>query len=114
MIELDKMEKDEGMKLLPASQADANDVAAVEKILARLEYLPLAIDLVRGYISKQRLRLVDFEEQYERRKGFMEETPRVWQYRRGKAQTPLNLLTTWELSFRSLDDDINMESLGMF
>ena len=78
----------------------AKDLVAVEKILSRLEYLPLAIDLIRVYISKQQLRLVDFEEEYERReRKFMKETPRVWQYRRalpGNREMPLNLLTTWE------------------
>lgn len=62
-IELDQMAKDEGVELLlRSSQTDTKDVAVVEKILAQLEYLPLTIDLVRAYISKQHL--VDFEEEY--------------------------------------------------
>ena len=84
MIELDRTEKDEGLKLLlHSSQADGTDVAVIEKILARIENLPLVIDQVRAYISKQRLRLEDFESEYERQKeNFMKETPRIWQYRR--------------------------------
>ena len=116
VIEIEQMEKDEGLELLlSGSQTVANDVAA-EKILARLEYLPLAIALVRAYLSKQKLSLVDFEEGYERRKAnFMAETPRVWQYRRvlhGNPETPLNLLTTWELSFKLLDDEMDDGRLG--
>ena len=58
-------------------------MAVIEKVLTRLEYLPLAIDLVRAYLSKLRLRLEDFESEYEGRKeDFMKETPRIWQYRR--------------------------------
>ena len=112
VIELDRMEKHEGLELLLyVSQADSTDVAAAEKILARVEYLPLAIDQVRAYTSKQQLNLVDFESGYERRKrNFMTETPRVWQYRRSlpgmEEEISLNLLTTWELSFSLLDADM--------
>ena len=110
-IELDQMEKDEGQKLLLHSSedgADAKDAAVIEKILSRLEYLPLAIDQVRAYISTRKLRLVDFEIEYERRKrNFMKETPPIWEYRRalpGMAEeSSLNLLTTWELSFELLN-----------
>ena len=115
-IELDQMEKDEGQQLLlHSSQADAKDIGVIEKILSRLEYLPLAIDQVRAYISKQRLPLVDFEREYERRKrNFMKETPPIWQYSRalpGMAEeSSLNLLTTWELSFELLD--VGMEHDG--
>ena len=103
VIEVERMEKDEGVELLlHSSQVDAKDAAAVEKILSRVEYLPLAIDQVRAYISKQRLCLDAFEEEYERRKRkFMKETPPVWQYRRalpGNSEMRLSLLTTWELS----------------
>ena len=98
----------EGLELLfHACQAEVNDGAVVEKILARLEYHPLAIDQARAYILRQRLRLVDFEGEYERRKRyFINETPPVWQYCRGVAETPQILLTTWELSFKLLDDDM--------
>ena len=113
VIELDRMEKDEGLELLlRSSPADSKDVAAAEKILERLEYLPLAIDQVRACTSKQQLNLVDFESGYERRKrSFMKETPRIWQYRRAlpgtEEENSLNLLTTWELSFELLDADMD-------
>ena len=76
VIEVGQMEKDESVELLLHSyRAEGVDVSVVEKILARLEYLPLAIDLVRAYISKQQLCLVDFEEEYDRRKrNFMMDT----------------------------------------
>ena len=117
VIELDQMEKDEGLELLlRSSQAKLMDVAVAEKILARLEYLPLAIYQVRAYILKQRLPLVDFESEYERRKlNFMKETPRIWQYRRAlpemKGEMSLNLSTTWELSFELLDVDMEYEGM---
>ena len=115
VIKLDRMEKDEGLELLlHSSEADGTDVAVIEKIFGRLEYLPLAIDLVRAYISKQQLRLEDFESEYERRKrNFMKETPRIWQYQRAlpgmKEKFSLNLFTTWELSLELLDADMEHE-----
>ena len=69
VIELDRMEKDEGLELLlRSSQVDSKDVDVVEKILGHSEYLPLAIDQIRANTLSQRLRLVDFHDQYERRK----------------------------------------------
>ena len=64
VIELDRMEQDEGLEPLRhhTSQADETDVVIIEKILARLEYLPLAIDQVPANISNQRLSLVGFRE----------------------------------------------------
>ena len=116
VIEVEQMEKDEGLELLLFGLQPVADQVPAEKILARLDYLPLAIALVRAYISKQKLSLMDFEEGYERRKrNFMAETPRVWQYRRalhGKPDVPLNLLTTWELSFKLLDDEMDDGRLG--
>ena len=47
-------EMDEVELLIHYLQADAKDVAVLEKILAWLEHLPLAIDLVRVYISMRR------------------------------------------------------------
>ena len=112
------MEMDEGQELLlHSSQVEAKDVVVVERILGRLGYLPLAIDQVRAYISKQRLSLVDFDGEYEMRKrNFMKETPQIWRYRRAvpgmEEETCLNLLTTWELSLKLLD--VDMEHGGMY
>ena len=112
VIEIVQIEKDEGQKLLlHSSHADAKDVDVIEKILARLEHLLLAIDQVRSYISKQRLRLVDFESEFgKRQRNFMKETPKIWQYSRAlpgmEEESSLNLLTTWELSFEPLDVDM--------
>ena len=112
VIEIGQMEKGEGQELLLRSgHADARDLAVIDQILARLGYLPLAIDQVRAYISNQRLHLADFEGEYEMRKrNFMKETPRIWRYRRAlpgmEEETSLNLLTTWELSLELLDVDM--------
>ena len=108
VIELDRMEKDEGLELIrQSSQAEGTDMAVIDKILARLEYLPLAIDQVRVYISTQGLRLEDFEWGYERRKrNFMKETPQIWHYRCAlpgmEEEISLSLFTSWELSFELL------------
>ena len=107
-IELDRMEKEEGLQLLlRSSGVDADELAAAEEILGLLGNLPLAIDQARAYISKQQLRLRAFVKEYERRKqNVMEETPHFWQYRRmlpdREKETSLSLLTTWEMSLQLL------------
>ena len=57
-------------------------------ILARLEYLPLAIDLVRVYISKHRPHLVDSEEYERRKRHFMKDTPLNLFTTRANVQAP--------------------------
>ena len=110
-IELGRMEKEEGFQLLLRSSGGGTDeVDAAEEILGLLGYLPLAIDQARAYISKRRLGLRAFLAEYETRKqGIMQETPQYWQYRRmfpGKEkETPLSLLTTWEMSLQLLGVD---------
>jgi tetratricopeptide (TPR) repeat protein len=108
VIGLDRMEKDEGLQLLLwGSQADT-ELAAAEELLMKLGYLPLAIDQARAYISGRQLRLVDFVSEFNiRKQTIMEETPRLWQYRRAypdlEEPTSLSLLTTWEMSLALLD-----------
>ena len=102
-IELDRMEKEEGLQLLLRSPTiNTDELDAAEEILNLLGNLPLGIDQARAYISKRRLGLRAFVTEYERRKqSVMQETPHIWQYRRmlpGKEETPLSLLTTWEMS----------------
>jgi len=107
-IELDRMEKEEGLRLLLRSSGlDTDELDAAEEILSLLGNLPLAIDQARAYISKRQLRLRAFVTEYEKRKqSIMQETPQFWQYRRmlpGKEkETSLSLLTTWEMSLPML------------
>ena len=109
VIVLDRMEKDEGLQLLlRGSQADSTELAATEEILMKLGYLPLAIDQAQAYISGRQLRLSDFLSEFNiRKQTIMEETPRLWQYRRAYPDmdepTSLSLLTTWEMSLPLLD-----------
>src|SRR5258705_173599 len=107
-IELDHMEKEEGLQLLLRSSGrDTDELNAAEEILSLLGNLPLGIDQARAYISKRRLGLRAFVAEYEKRKqSVMQETPQFWQYRRmlpGKEkETSINLLTTWEMSLQLL------------
>ena len=107
-IELDRMEKEEGIQLLlHSSGGDTDDDDAAEETLNILGNLPLAIDQARAYISKRRLGLAAFLTEYERRKeSIMQETPHVWQYRRmlpGKEEeTSLSLSTAWEMLLQLL------------
>jgi tetratricopeptide (TPR) repeat protein len=107
-IELDRMERKEGLQLLLGpSDVDPDELDAAKQILSLLGNLPLAIDQARAYISKRQLRLRAFVTEYERRKrSAMQETPRFWQYRRmlpsEEKETSLSLLTTWEMSLQFL------------
>ena len=107
-IELDRMEKEEGLQLLlQSSRGGTDELNAAEEILKLLGNLPLAIDQARAYILKRRLGLRAFLTEYEiRKQNIMQETPHVWQYRRmlpGKEkETSLGLLTTWEMSIQLL------------
>jgi tetratricopeptide (TPR) repeat protein len=107
-IDLDRMEKNEGLQLLLSSlQPDREELLAAEQILTQLGYLPLAIDQARAYISRRQLRLRAFINEYEKRKNsLMKETPTVWQYGRMfpsvEEHTPLSLFTTWEMSLQLL------------
>src|SRR5258708_3892268 len=107
-IELNRMEKEEGLQLLlHSSGGDTDELDAADEILSLLGNLPLAIDQARAYISKRQLRLRAFLTEYEKRKeSVMQETPQVWQYRctlPGKEkESSLSLLTTWEMSLQLL------------
>ena len=107
-IQLDCMEKEEGLQLLlHSSGGDTDELDAAEEILSLLGNLPLAIDQARAYISKRQLRLRTFLTEHEKRKqSVMQETPQFWQYRRmlpGKEkESSLSLLTTWEMSLQLL------------
>jgi tetratricopeptide (TPR) repeat protein len=110
-IELDRMERKEGLQLLLRSSVvdpdDPDELEAAEQILSLLGNLPLAIDQARAYISKRQLRLKAFVTEYEiRKRSVMQETPQFWQYRRmlpsEEKETSLSLLTTWEMSLQFL------------
>jgi tetratricopeptide (TPR) repeat protein len=104
-IEVDRMEKDEGLQLLLrfTDTSAAQELVDAEQILALLEYLPLAIAQTQAYISRRQLPLRDFVDEYEKRKQhLLRETPPFWQYSRRlpdtQEKTPLSLFTTWEMS----------------
>ena len=107
-IDLDRMEKEEGLQLLlRSSVVDTDELEAAEETLNLLGNLPLVIDQACAYISKRQLRLRAFVTEYEKRKqSLMQETPPFWQYRRmlpgEEKETSLSLLTTWEMSLQLL------------
>jgi hypothetical protein len=116
IIDVGRMEESEGLQLLlRSSPSDVKEQAVAQVLLKRLEFLPLAIDQVRAYISCRKLPLTNFVDEYERRKrDFM---ARFLPYFRMlpdlKQPTTLSLLTTWEMSFDLLDvGHENQERLG--
>jgi hypothetical protein len=65
-IELDHIEKEEGLQLLFRSPGvDSDELEAAEEILSLLGNLPLAIDQARASISKRRINLRTFLTEYE-------------------------------------------------
>lgn len=107
-IEVDSMDEEEGLQLLLGNSVPGpEELTAAKQILTTLGYLPLAIDQTRAYISRRRLRLRDFLDDYDKRKqSIMKETPRFWQYRRTlpdtEEETYLSLWTTWDMSLSLL------------
>src|SRR5205814_2178617 len=80
------------------------------EIVARLGYHALAIAQAGAYISKRKILLGEFLDHFERRKHIvLKETPQMSQYRRrlnkSEEETSLSVFTTWELSFRQLEED---------
>ncbi len=68
-IELDRMEREEGLRLLlRSSVVDTDELDAAEEILNLLGNHPLAIDQAQAYISKRHLRLRSFVTEYKSRK----------------------------------------------
>src|SRR5258707_14274233 len=68
-IDLDRMEKEEGLRLLlRSSVVDTDEHEAAVQILDLLGNLPLAIDQARASISNRQFRLEAFVAEYEIRK----------------------------------------------
>jgi hypothetical protein len=73
-------------------------------IVRRLGYLPLAIHQAGAFIRRRSLRLSEFLGNYEARKKIIwAEKPAIWNYNG-------TVYTTWELSFDSIDDNIENRS----
>ena len=89
-------------------EAEASDA---RKIIQKLAYHPLAIIQAGSYIYQHRLsRLGQFMDHYNtKRDKILKYTPRLSEYRRrltpSEKETPLNVFTTWELSFQLLLDE---------
>ena len=112
VIRIEGIDEHKGLELLlHRSQHDIKDqnvrIEAV-KILAILGHLPLAIDQAGAYIRDKGLRLQDFVENYRSRKAeVLAQRHIYWDYKKRlhdeeKEETPLGVLTTWELSIKEL------------
>ncbi len=109
MIEVDKMDKEEGTLLLlrrvhildsdaPLEQANQKDRTDAEAIVATLDGLPLALDQAGAYIEEMRVSLSNYLTLYQtRRKDLME--------RRGRLSPghPETVATTWSLCFGQVE-----------
>ena len=113
-IALNEMSENEGLELLFQQigyDKNESNVLVAKNIIARLGYLPLAIDQAGAYISIRKLPLNLFLDHYnKRRERVFKETPsKLWEYRRklndAEAETSLSVFTTWEMSFEQLSRD---------
>ena len=106
------MDEREGLDLLGRrTEQNLEDPAIREealKILQALGHLPLAIDQAAAYIRQQRLPLHQFLQLYESQKETVLNQKHVyWDYKKKlhgeeKEETPLGVLTTWELSIQQV------------
>lgn len=110
LIELDGLSEAESLDLLwkqcRLKQAAA-DLFPSKDIVSRLAYHPLAITQAGSYIGKQKIRLDQFMDHYNKRRDkILKHTPQLSQYRRhlskDEKETSLNVFTTWELSLQQL------------
>ncbi|KAL8824107.1 MAG: hypothetical protein Q9191_005297 [Dirinaria sp. TL-2023a] len=111
-IQFAGMDQREGLDLLRRrTEQNLDDPAIHEeaiKILQALGHLPLAIDQAAAYIRQQRLPLHQFLQRYESQKETVLNQKHVyWDYKKKlhgeeKEETPLGVLTTWELSIQQV------------
>ncbi|KAI9150814.1 hypothetical protein HJFPF1_10591 [Paramyrothecium foliicola] len=106
------------------------NIAAARDIVTSLGFLPLAIEQSAAFISSRRLPLADFAALYRsRKKRIIAFNSPFLNYRRGSLEDldeeelsrnePLNVWTTWELSFEQIgrstsDFDCDPEALKSF
>ncbi|KAL8948973.1 MAG: hypothetical protein Q9222_004879 [Ikaeria aurantiellina] len=112
VVQVSGMDESDGLDLLRRRTEQnldepINRAAAID-VLKTLGYLPLAIDQAGAYIRQQRLPMQYFLEQYENQKeSFFNQRHVYWDYQKkvhdeDKAETPVGVLTTWELSMRHI------------
>ena len=111
-VQLSGMDEREGFDLLRRrTEQNLDDPAIREeavKILQVLGHLPLAIDQAAAYIRQKRLPLHQFLQLYENQKETVLNQKHVyWDYKKKlhgeeKEETPLGVLTTWELSIQQV------------
>lgn len=111
MIEVGKMTEDEGMELLIGTSGKESigdeDKTTVQKIIARLGYLALAIDQAGAYIRVRNLTPGLFIDHFNnRREAILKERPVLWEYTRklssAKTAIAVSVFTTWEMSFQQI------------
>ncbi|KAL8691015.1 MAG: hypothetical protein Q9218_003669 [Villophora microphyllina] len=112
VVQLSGMDEGEGLELLRHRTEQnldepVNRAAAIE-VLRTLGYLPLAIDQAGAYIRQQTLPLQLFLQLYESQKEMVLNQKHIyWDYKKKlhgetEAETPLGVLTTWELSIQQV------------
>lgn len=108
VVSIDGIDERSGLELLlHRTQYDINDhniQTEALKILNILGHLPLAIDQAGAYIRDKGMPLQEFVENYKSRKEeVLAQRHIYWDYKKRlhdeeKGETPLGVLTTWELS----------------
>ncbi|KAL8852731.1 MAG: hypothetical protein Q9221_002361 [Calogaya cf. arnoldii] len=111
-VQLSGMDEGEGLELLRLRTGQDLDEpstrAAAIKVLQTLGYLPLAIDQAGAYNRQQTLPLPLFLQTYKSQKQIILNQKHIyWDYKKRldseeKAETPLDVLTTWELSIQQI------------
>lgn len=109
-IELEGLSEEDSLQLLwtqcGLDKTDEGSIAA-KAIVELLVHHPLAITQAGSYIGRQKLRLDQFKDHYNKsRDKILKHTPQLSQYRRhlnkDEKETSLNVFTTWELSMQQL------------
>lgn len=112
VVQLSGMDEGDGLELLHLRTGqnleEPSNRAAAIKVLQMLGYLPLAVDQAGAYIRQQTLPLPLFIQIYESQKQTILSQKHIyWDYKKKldsetEAETPLDVLTTWELSIHQV------------
>ena len=112
VVQISGMDGAEGIDLLrhrtEQNLEEPINRAAAINVLQTLGHFPLAIDQAGAYIRQQKLPIQMFLQQYESQKRTVLDQKHVyWDYKKKlngeeEAETPLGVLTTWELSMQQI------------
>ncbi|RDW58657.1 hypothetical protein BP6252_13133 [Coleophoma cylindrospora] len=115
-LEVGGMSLDEAQKLLLRRDCQTitdNEKLHSHRIIERLGYHPLAIDQAAACIRDFNIPLEQFLQFYETERAMiLQRTPDIWEYYSAENEKKLSVFTTWEMTYKRLQDSENGSRLA--